>query len=69
MAILGIISGCRSTRDRERFARCHHQAFSTALDVAMPKAPCDSASLYVLERVDLDELFGTLREWMLPRSL
>ena len=67
MAILGILSGCRSARDLERFARRHHQAFSTALDVAIPKAPCDSTFLYLFERVDLDELFGTLREWMLAQ--
>jgi hypothetical protein len=27
MAILGILSGCRSARDLERFAKRHHQAF------------------------------------------
>ena len=67
MAILGILSGCRSARDLERFARRHHQALSTALDVAIPKAPCDSTFLYLFERVDLDELFGALREWMLAQ--
>ena len=42
MTILGILSGCRSARDLERFAKRHHKAFTMALDVDMPKAPCDS---------------------------
>jgi hypothetical protein len=34
MAILGILSGCRSARDLERFAKRHHQAFGAALGSA-----------------------------------
>ena len=33
MAILGILSGCRSARDLERFAKRHHHAFGAALDL------------------------------------
>jgi hypothetical protein len=29
MAILDILSGCRSARDLERFAKHHHQAFGS----------------------------------------
>ncbi|MCT0201811.1 transposase family protein [Synechococcus sp. CS-603] len=65
MAILGILSGCRSARDLERFAKRHHQEFSAALDLEMPKSPCDSTFLHLFERVELEELFGMLREWML----
>jgi hypothetical protein len=73
MAILGILSGCRSASDLERFAKLHHQVFAAALYVEMPKAPCDSTFLYLFERVELEQLFGLLREWMLaqipdPRS-
>jgi len=67
MAILGILSGCRSARDLERFAKRHHQAFAAALDVDMPKAPCDSTFLYLFERVELEQLFGLLRQWMLAQ--
>jgi hypothetical protein len=31
----------------------------------MPKAPCDSTFLYLFERVELEQLFGLLRQWML----
>jgi len=67
MAILGILSGCRSARDLERFAKRHHQAFGAALDLELPKAPCDSTFLYLFERVELEELFGLLRDWMLAQ--
>ena len=68
MAILGILSsGCRSARDLERFAKRHHQAFSAALDLELPKAPCDSTFLYLFERVELEQLFGLFREWMLAQ--
>ena len=67
MAILSILSGCRSARDLERFAKRHHQAFGAALDVEMPKAVCDSTFLYLFERVELEQLFGLLREWMLAQ--
>lgn len=39
--------------------------FSASLDLELPKVPCDSAFLYLFERVELDQLFGLLREWML----
>ena len=64
LAILGIPSGCRSARDLERFAKRHHQTFGAALDLELPKAPCDSTFLYLFERVEIEELFGLLREWM-----
>ena len=67
MAILGILSGCRSARDLERFAKRHHQVFSAALDLELPKAPCDSTFLYLFERVELEQLFALLREWMLAQ--
>lgn len=67
MAILGILSDCRSARDLERFARRHRQAFRQALGLELCSAPCDSTFLYLFERVDLDGLFALLREWMLAQ--
>jgi hypothetical protein len=67
MAILGILSGCRSARDLERFAKRHHQAFGAALDLELTKAPCDSTFLYLFERVELEALFELLRDWMLAQ--
>ena len=67
MAILGILSGCSSARGLERFAKLHHHAFGAALDLELPKAPCDSTFLYLYERVEIEELFWLLREWMLAQ--
>jgi hypothetical protein len=67
MATIGILSGCRSVRDLERFAKRHDQAFGAALGLELPKAPCDSTFLYLFERVELEQLFGPLREWMLAQ--
>ena len=47
IAILGILSGCHSAMDPARVAKRHHQAFSSALDLELPKAPCDSTYLSV----------------------
>ena len=41
-----------------------HQAFSAALDLELPKAPCDSSFLDLFEQVELVEAFTLLREWM-----
>jgi hypothetical protein len=67
MAILGILSGCRSARDLERFARRHREAFNTAFGLELGGTPTDSTFLYLLERVDLQSLFAMLRQWMLAQ--
>jgi cytochrome c oxidase assembly factor CtaG len=67
MAIQGILSGCRSVRDLERFAKRHHQTFEASLDLELPKSPCDSIFLYLFEWVDIVQRFYLLREWMLAQ--
>ncbi len=37
------------------------------MDLKLPKAPCNSTFLYLFERVEIEELFGLLREWMLAQ--
>ena len=39
----------------------------SARDLELTKALCDSTFLYLFERVELEELFGLLREWMLAQ--
>jgi hypothetical protein len=48
-------------------AKRHNQAFGAALDLELPKAPRDSTFLYLFERVELEELFRLLRDWMLAQ--
>jgi hypothetical protein len=40
LLLISILSGCRSARDLERFAKRHHQACSAALGLEFPNAPC-----------------------------
>lgn len=51
-----IPSGCRSDRDLERFAKRNLRAYCSALDMEVPKAPCNSTFLYLFERVELSQL-------------
>jgi hypothetical protein len=45
MVILEILSGCRSARDLERFARRHRVAFNAALGLELSGTPTDSTFL------------------------
>jgi hypothetical protein len=67
VAILGILSGCSSVKDLERFAARHHGALNAVLGLDRKGSPTDSTLLYLFERVDLAELFSMLRSWMLER--
>ncbi len=58
-----ILSSCRSASDLEHFAKRHDRAFAAGLDLELSKAPCVSTVLYLFERVELEALFGLLREW------
>ncbi len=60
MAILGILSGCRSARDLEPFAKRHHQAFGAALGLELPKAPRDSTSGHNPSVVGLNQKWSGL---------
>jgi hypothetical protein len=68
LAILGILSGCRSARDIERFALRHREAFNTALGLELRGRPSDSTIIFLLERVDLRNMFAMLRQWMLAQN-
>jgi hypothetical protein len=52
-------------RDSGAFAKRYYQAFRTKLHIEMPKASCEYTFLYLFERVELEKLFGLLRQWML----
>jgi hypothetical protein len=47
VAVLGILSGCRSSRDLERFARRHREAFNEALGLDYKRWPSDATFLYL----------------------
>jgi hypothetical protein len=47
VAVLGILSGCRSSRDLERFARRHREALNQALGLDYQRWPSDATFLYL----------------------
>jgi len=47
VAVLGILSGCRSSRDLEAFARRHREALNQALDLDFKRWPSDATFLYL----------------------
>jgi hypothetical protein len=46
MAVLGILSGCRSSRDLEAFAK-HHAVLNQALGLNLKRWPTDATFLYL----------------------
>ncbi len=45
VAVLGILSGCQSLRDLERFAIRHHAALTEALGLELRRPPSDPSPL------------------------
>ena len=47
VAVLGILSGCRSSRDLEAFARRHREQLNQVLDLDFKRWPSDATFLYL----------------------
>ena len=47
VAVLGILSGCRSSRDLEAFARRHREALNETLGFDFKRWPSDATFLYL----------------------
>ena len=47
VAVLGILSGCRSSRDLEAFAKRHREALNQALGLNFKRWPSDATFLYL----------------------
>ncbi len=67
MAVLGILSGCQSLRDLERFAIRHHAALNQALGTGLKRPPTDSTFRYLFMQVDVAEICRHLLVWMLAQ--
>jgi len=63
VAVLGIMSGCQSLRDLERFAIRHHSVLSEALGIELRRPPSDSAFRYFFRQVDVAALSAAIRDW------
>ena len=67
VAVLGILSGCQSLRDLERFAIRHHAALNQALGLELRRPPTDSTFRYMFLQVDVAEICRQLQVWMLTQ--
>jgi hypothetical protein len=67
VAVLGILSGCQSLRDLERFAIRHHSALIEALDLRLQRPPSDSSCRYFFYQVDVAELCAGIRDWTIAQ--
>ena len=47
VAVLGILSGCRRSRDLEAFARRHREALNQTLGLEFQRWPSDATFLYL----------------------
>ncbi|MFN6133625.1 MAG: hypothetical protein ACK46L_12125, partial [Synechococcaceae cyanobacterium] len=53
MAVLGILRGCRSSRDLEAFARRYRETLNQALDLDFKRWPADATFLYLFNKAHL----------------
>ena len=67
VAVLGILSGCQSLRDLERFAFRHHAVLTEALGLELRRPPSDSAFRYFFQQVDVVALCGAIRDWTIAQ--
>lgn len=65
VAVLGILSGCRSSRDLEAFARRHREALNQALGLEFKRWPSDATFLYLFNKAHLHEFGQVLQAWMI----
>ena len=64
---LGILSGCRSSRDLEAFARRHREQLNQALGLTFKRWPSDATFLYLFNKAHLQEFGQVLQAWMISQ--
>ena len=67
VAVLGILSGCESLRDLERFARRHHAVLGKELEIELRRPPSDSAFRYFFLQVDVTAICSAIRDWTIAQ--
>ena len=67
VAVLGVLSGCESLRDLERFARRHHSVLGKQLGLELRRPPSDSAFRYFFLQVDVASLCASIRDWTIAQ--
>ena len=67
VAVLGILRGCRSSRDLEAFARRHRQALNQALDLDFKRWPPDATFIYLFNKAHLQTFGDVFQAWMISQ--
>jgi hypothetical protein len=67
VTVLGILSGCRSSRDLEAFARRHREALNQTLGLDFKRWPSDATFLYLFNKAHLQEFGQVLQAWMISQ--
>ena len=67
VAVLGILSGCQSLRDLERFAIRHHAVLTGSLGVELRRPPSDSSFRSFFHQVDVAALCAAIRDWTVAK--
>lgn len=75
VAVLGILSGCQSLRDLERYsfeeafayAIRHHSVLTVALGIELARPPSDSSFRYFFHQVDVAALCAAIRDWTIAQ--
>jgi hypothetical protein len=67
VAVLGILSGCQSLRDLERFTIRHHAVLNQSLGLELRRPPTDSTCRYLFLQVDVAGICRQLQAWMLAQ--
>jgi hypothetical protein len=67
VAVLGILSGCRSSLDLEAFAKRHREVLNQALGLNFKHLPSEATLLYLLNKAHLQQFGEVLQAWKITR--
>ena len=67
VAVLGILSGSRSSPDLEAFAKRHRQEFNQALGMDFKRWPSDATFLYLFNKAHLQTFGDVFQAWMISQ--
>jgi hypothetical protein len=65
--LLAILSGCRSSRDLEPFAKRHRAPLNDALGLNLKRWPPDATFLSLFNKAQLQEFVQVLQAWMVSQ--
>jgi hypothetical protein len=67
VAVLGILSDCRSSRDLEAFAERHREVLNQALGLNFKRWPSDATFLYLFNKAHLQQFGEVFQAWMISQ--